>query len=436
MKRKVRVAISVIISIMLVIGSISVLGSQTEGADVSSGVSWTSFSVHGNNAEDNGYWEQALIHDGQVWCVNADREAVLAANGKLDAYFTYGEYASFRSMSDDNYILDVTSTGWSAWYNPGTGAVMQSNPWGVTTTKVVPVERGRHYTISFEIKSTLQNEITKCDDTTVIEGLKNWRGQDCHYTEGTGKYNYVKHFHFKAYDNNDDDGTPIEFEDITATYLGNNVLTNSTDYDNLIAMDSRNTDYVVVQANVLVPFNFQSGNASPTMGIKMAFGALLKEFKAENNMSGEIEVKDFHVIAGEKESTTKPTTIVPTSKQTPTTGKPPVVPTNKQNPTTKKTIIPAKNTILKIKQIKAGKKSLKIKWTRVYGAFGYKIQYSTKKNFKKKKTIFIINGNTTSKTIKKLKKKKKYYVRMCSYRTIDGTTFTSSWTKKMSKKTK
>ena len=92
--------------------------------------------------------------------------------------------------------MNVVSTGWSANWNPFTGKVTQSNPWGVTATQIMNVERGRYYNLSFKIKSTLSNELTK-----TVE-----RADGTAYNEGTGKYNYVKHVHFKVFDNNDKDG--------------------------------------------------------------------------------------------------------------------------------------------------------------------------------------------------------------------------------------
>ena len=394
MKKFGKKILATVLAVTLVMGLSGIVSAQTNGQDVSAGKSWTSYSVHGNNAEDKGEWEKALIKDGQVWNINANKEAVEAAKGKLDAYKTYGECAKFKTMGATGYVLDVTSTGWSGNYNPFTGVCMSSNPWGVTTTKVVNVERGRYYTISFKIKSTLQNEITKCDDTTVVT----IGGKKYHYTEGTGKFNYVKHFHMKAYDNKDESGAALPLQKITATYAGKNVMTKTKDYNNLIAMDSRNTDYVVVSANVLIPSDaadYQKKASTPTMGIKMCFGAFLKEFKDENNMKGEIEVKDFKVVAGNKAAGA---------------GK------------------------AKIKKIKVAKKKLTVKY-KASSAKKYTIQVALKKNFKKGLKTKVTKK--TSITIKGLKKKKKYYVRVKGAKSINGTFIYGAWSKvKKTKKIK
>lgn len=101
--------------------------------------------------------------------------------------------------------------------------------------------------------------------------------------------------------------------------------------------------------------------------------------------------------------------------------------------TTKKISTPKKTSI---KKIIAKKKALKIIWKKISGINGYELQYSLKKNFKKVKTITIKKAKTTSKTIKKLKKKKKYYIRIRTYKFINGKKNQSAWSKDKSKKTK
>ena len=89
-----------------------------------------------------------------------------------------------------------------------------------------------------------------------------------------------------------------------------------------------------------------------------------------------------------------------------------------------------------IKKLKSAKKSLKITWKKVSGVNGYEIQYSKSSKFKKAKKIVAKKAKYTSKTIKKLKPKKKYYVRIRTYKIVDGKKYYSSWSKKKSKKIK
>lgn len=58
---------------------------------------------------------------------------------------------------------------------------------------------------------------------------------------------------------------------------------------------------------------------------------------------------------------------------------------------------------------------------------GYQIQYSTSNKFKSAKTVTITKNKTVSKTISKLKRKKRYYVRVRTYKVVNGTKYYSSW---------
>ena len=75
---------------------------------------------------------------------------------------------------------------------------------------------------------------------------------------------------------------------------------------------------------------------------------------------------------------------------------------------------------------KSGKKIV-ITWKKESGITGYQIQYSTSSKFKSAKTITVSSYKTTSKTISKLKKKKKYYVRIRTYKKINGKAYYSNW---------
>ena len=71
------------------------------------------------------------------------------------------------------------------------------------------------------------------------------------------------------------------------------------------------------------------------------------------------------------------------------------------------------------------------------GVDGYQIQVATDKNFKKnKKTVTVAKQNASKKTVKKLKKNKKYYVRVRSYKIVNGKKVYGKWSKVKSVKTK
>lgn len=88
----------------------------------------------------------------------------------------------------------------------------------------------------------------------------------------------------------------------------------------------------------------------------------------------------------------------------------------------------------------AAKKGFTVKWKKqAKQTTGYQIQYSTSSTFKKgsqTKTVTISKTKTVSKKITKLKAKKKYYVRIRTYKKVNGQPFYSAWSSKKSVKTK
>ena len=89
------------------------------------------------------------------------------------------------------------------------------------------------------------------------------------------------------------------------------------------------------------------------------------------------------------------------------------------------------------KKVKAAKKAISVTWKKVGGVKGYQIQIATDKKFKKnKKTVTVKKQKTTKTTVKKLKAKKKYYVRMRTYKIVNGKKVYSAWSKIKTVKTK
>ena len=85
---------------------------------------------------------------------------------------------------------------------------------------------------------------------------------------------------------------------------------------------------------------------------------------------------------------------------------------------------------VKITSLKPGKKKLTVTWTKGKAITGYQIEYSTKKNFSKSKTITITNKATVTTKIKNLKPGKIYYVRIRAYRKVGGKKYYSEWSDK------
>lgn len=137
------------------------------------------------------------------------------------------------------------------------------------------------------------------------------------------------------------------------------------------------------------------------------------------------EVKDSKPATKPSESATTPSTTQPTTTQ----------PTTKPSTTKNtKTVKPKKTSI---KKLSKGKKKFTVTWAKVSGVKGYQIQYSSNKKFKKNnKSVTVTKQKTTKATVKKLKSKKKYYVRVRTYKTVNGKKIYSSWSKVKSVKTK
>lgn len=114
-------------------------------------------------------------------------------------------------------------------------------------------------------------------------------------------------------------------------------------------------------------------------------------------------------------------------------------PTTKPAPTTKpetakpQSTTPAKT---KVQKISAGKKSITAQWKKVAGVSAYQVQIATNKKFSKNKKSFKVSKKSTKVKIKKLKAKKVYYVRVRSYKTVNGKKTYSKWSTVRKVKTK
>lgn len=102
----------------------------------------------------------------------------------------------------------------------------------------------------------------------------------------------------------------------------------------------------------------------------------------------------------------------------------------------KKTSSIAKISKASISKLTAKSKGFTVSWKKVSSSTGYQIQYSTSSKFSSSKSVTISKNSTLSKSITKLKAKKKYYVRIRTYRTINGTKYYSSWSTSKSVTTK
>ncbi len=115
--------------------------------------------------------------------------------------------------------------------------------------------------------------------------------------------------------------------------------------------------------------------------------------------------------------------------------------TEEQKPSTSTTTTTTTSTqtpaTVKVSKTTAKKKGVVVTWKKVKNVTGYEIQLATDKKFKKnKKTVKVNKQNASKKTVKKLKSKKKYYVRVRSYKIVNGKKVYGSWSKIKTVKTK
>ena len=88
-------------------------------------------------------------------------------------------------------------------------------------------------------------------------------------------------------------------------------------------------------------------------------------------------------------------------------------------------------------KVTGGARKITLKWKKqTKQVSGYQIQYGTKKDFSGAKALTVKGAQSSKKTIKNLKAKKNYYVRIRTYKTVNGKKYYSAWSKSKKVKTK
>ena len=80
--------------------------------------------------------------------------------------------------------------------------------------------------------------------------------------------------------------------------------------------------------------------------------------------------------------------------------------------------------------------SITAQWKKVAGVSAYQVQIATNKKFSKNKKTFKVSKKSTKVKIKKLKAKKVYYLRVRSYKKVNGKKVYSKWSTVRKVKTK
>ncbi len=166
--------------------------------------------------------------------------------------------------------------------------------------------------------------------------------------------------------------------------------------------------------------NFESKNNGVFMAADWKTGAM-----AENNLATADALRALSYFDNACEQKIKDITYSePTTKPAPTT---------KPETAKPQSATPAKT---KVQKISAGKKSITAQWKKVAGVSAYQVQIATNKKFSKNKKTFKVSKKSTKVKIKKLKAKKVYYVRVRSYKTVNGKKTYSKWSTVRKVKTK
>lgn len=384
------------VALTMVVGTVGIVPAAhaANGENVAT-QKWTSFSVC--TREDGGKWEDALKavqkDDGTYFKKGVD-------------YWTEGSIVQ-DTMTSSYFDMNIINTGWEGQYFGD--KLMGDNEWAMTAQMTnIPIEKGRKYTISFKIKSTL---VVKNKYGTVT--------------------NDEKQITFKAYRPTEKGDNPgVNFSSVSSTMT-------TGGYIKL----KNGEDWKTVTATVVIP-NTKDYNSN-YMGVQFAMGTFFKTRPEEAGMSGNIYVKDFKVTAGTQYTVTYNNGGKKTYAYVNAGGKAVKKALAKKGytlvgykdaatgltynfssavnknieliPVWKKTAKPGK---AKIAAKCTGKKKVKVTIKKkAKNAVGYEIQYSLNKKFKKAKKYKTKAKTTTKKsyTIKKLTSKKIWYVRVRAY---------------------
>lgn len=168
----------------------------------------------------------------------------------------------------------------------------------------------------------------------------------------------------------------------------------------------------------------------------LAFGLMINSLGGAASAKSDISAPK-HVQAL-KTASTSTTTAITTTPGGITT--PPAIDDDDNKNDDKNVITPANPTITiptapSVSSIKGGNKRIKLYWSKMPEATGYKIYYSTSKNGSYKRLKTITNKSTVSYLKTGLKQNKKYYFKLTSYVTKNGLTLESTYSPVVSAKT-
>ena len=235
------------------------------------------------------------------------------------------------------------------------------------------------------------------------------------------------------------DMSKVKFEDLTTTYDGNIHSIVATGLPEKVTVSYLNNGKVSA-GTYIVTAKFEGNlegyntitDRTAILKIKSRTIANTTITGISNKMYSGKEIKQSFAVKDGTKTLKNGTDYTVSYKNNKNVGTATVVITGKENYTgtvTKTFKINPKGTSLK--KVTKGKKQFKATWkAQKTQTTGYQIQYATNSKFTSgKKTIKVKKNKTTSTTVKKLKAKKKYYVRIRTYKTVNGKVYYSDWSK-------
>ncbi|MCI9127273.1 MAG: discoidin domain-containing protein [Eubacterium sp.] len=384
----------------------------TGSQDISAGVGALNNGVYTDYAHHTGYLQTRPDNDEANIIYDLGKEY-----DKNDIHSLISMYEA-NSNAATEYEIYVSSTGEEETYE-----------------KVFYVKNAKLKTFPNEARPVFGNDVLDMSEYTqdTVRFVK------LHIITG----NYARHYNADGSINWGSDGyhlceLAVMGKESLLPEAPKNVSVTSPEYDTIVVkwddIADENAKYnIYMDGNILV-MNEPAGVNEKTLSVaagthKIAVSAVV------NGMERSSE--EYEVNVETEVTTPVPTTPAPTQKPTEPVTTPqggnnnPTVP-SVVNPTTPKTqSVVQKPGKTKITKTKAGKKKVLVKFKRVKGAQGYRIQYSLKANFKKAKKI---TTKKLSATIKRLKKGKRYYIRVQAYKVVRGKKVYGAYSKKVRSK--
>ncbi|MCR5736955.1 MAG: hypothetical protein K6G64_04820 [Eubacterium sp.] len=278
---------AVALSLTMVIGAANIVSAAhaANGSNIASKVSWDSFSVRDDlNGKADTEWHIALQEEikkakaaalADFEAGKIDQTEYNALVREADGYESYTQGYFSAAPTASGFDFYAKNTGWDGeYYN---GNLVADNPWGMTVQLLgngVSIEKGRKYTVSFKIKSTLKGKKKVVDENGDVVKVNGKEVEED---------NYIKHISFKLYDTVSKGGPAVDLDSVTgATTAG------------MIELDSSKDEWKTITANVTIPAKY----GSDYMGIMFALGARQVSYPDEVAMSGYVSVSDFKIVAG------------------------------------------------------------------------------------------------------------------------------------------